>query len=151
MTLPGFVLGMGANFARKHMDKEDEKALMALEFTKSIKSIRLLVMEETNLVSQKDYTKLVDGLKKKDKLSDLITVREGNTSVNILARDKKKHISNLVILVNEEDEFVMISFKAKLRYKDLNKFLREVMKDDDKIKVVPEQPEKAVEKVIPRA
>ena len=151
MTLPGFVLGMGASIARKHMDKDDKKAMMALEFTKSIKSIRFLVMEETNLVSQKDYNNLVEGLKKKDKLSDLITVREGSTSVNIMIKDKKKHISNLVILVNEADEFVMISFKAKLRYKDLNKFLKEVMKDNEKIKVVPEEPEKAVEKVIPRA
>jgi len=151
MTLPGFVLGMGAKFAKKHMDKEDKKSLMALEFTKSIKSIRLLVMEETNLVSQKDYNKLIDGLKKKDKLSDLITVRDGRTSINILVRDKKKHISNLIVIVNEEDEFVMISIKAKLRYKDLNKFLREVMKDNDKIKVVPEEPQKTVQKVIPRA
>ena len=90
MTLPGFVLGMGASIARKHMDKEDKKALMALEFTKSIKSIRFLVMEETNLVSQKDYNSLIEGLKKKDKLSDLITVREGNTSVNIMIRGQKE-------------------------------------------------------------
>jgi hypothetical protein len=151
MTLPGFVLGMGASFARKHMDKEDKKAMMALEFTKSIKSIRLLVMEDANLVSQKDYNQLIDGLKKKDKLSDLITVKDGRTSVNIMIRDKKKHISNFVILVNEENEFVMISFKTKLRYKDLRKFMREVMKDNEKIKVVPEDPEKVVEKVIPRA
>lgn len=151
MTLPGFVLGMGASFARKHMDKEDKKALMALEFTKSIKSIRFLVMEDANLVSQKDYNQLVEGLKKKDKLSELITVRDGSTSVNIMIRDKKKHISNFVVLVSEEDEFVMLSFKTKIRYKDLNKFLREVLKDNEKIKVVPEEPAKVAEKVIPRA
>ena len=150
-TLPGFALGLGASIARKHMDKEDKKALMALEFTKSIKSIRFLVMEETNLVSQKDYNNLIEGLKSKDKLSELITVREGSTRVNIMVRDKRKHISNLMIIVSEEDEFVMISLKTRLRYKDLNKFLREVMKDDEKIKVVPEEPQKAVEKVIPRA
>lgn len=150
-TLPGFVMGMGASFARKHMDKEDKKSLMALEFTKQIKSIRFLVMEETNLVSQKDYNNLIEGLKTKDKLSELITVREGDTNVNIMIRDKRKHISNLMIIVNEADEFVMISLKTKIKYKDLNKFLRLVMQDDKKIKVVPEEPEKAVEKVIPRA
>ena len=45
----------------------------------------------------------------------------------------------------------MLSFKTKLRYRDLNKYLRAVMKDDDKIKVLPEEPEKVVEKVIARA
>jgi Domain of unknown function (DUF4252) len=150
-TLPGFVLGLGASIGRKHIDKEDKKALMALEFTKAIKSIRFLVMEETNLVSQKDYNNLIEDLKTKDKISELITVREGNTRVNIMVRDKRKHISNLLIIVSEEDEFVMISVKTKLKYKDLNKFLKEIMKSDEKIKVVPDEPEKAVKKVIPRA
>jgi DNA primase catalytic subunit len=150
-TLPGFVLGLGASIGRKQMDKEDQKALMALELTKSIKSIRFLVMEETNLVSQKDYNNLIEGLKKKDKISELITVREGSMRINIMIRDKRKHISNLIIIVSEEDEFVMISMKTRLRYKDLNKFLKEIMKNDEKIKVVPDEPEKVVKKVIPRA
>lgn len=151
LTLPGFVLGLGASVARNQMETEDKEELLALELTKSIKSMRLLVMEETNLVSQKDYDKLIEGLITKGKHSELITVREGNTRINILARDKRKHISNLMIIVSEENEFVMISVKTRLRYKDLNKFLREIMKNNKKIKVVPKEPEKAVEKVIPRA
>ncbi len=151
MTVPGFVLGMGAGIARKHMDKEEKDALLALELTKSIKSVRFLVMEETNLVSYKDYNDLIDGLKKKDKIDELITVREGNTRMNILVRSKRKHISNLMIIVSEEEEFVIISMKTKLRYIDLNKFLREIMKNNEKIKVVPDEPEKAIDKVIPRA
>ena len=151
MTLPGFVLKIGGKFARKHMDKDDKEALMAMEFIKSIKSLRLLVMEETNLVSQKDYNNLVEGLKTKNKINELITVRDGSTRVNIMIRDKKKKISNIVILVSEENEFVMVSVKTKIKYKDLNKFLKEIMKSDEKIKVVPDEPAKAVEKVIPRA
>ena len=151
MTLPGFVIKIGGKFARKHMDKEDKMAMMALEFTKSIRSIRLLVMEETNLVSQKDYNKLVNDLKTKNKISELITVRDGDTRVNIMIRDKKKHISNIVIIVSEENEFVLVSIKAKIKYKHLNKFLIEIMKSDEKIKVVPEEPAKTIEKVIPRA
>ena len=151
MTLPGFVLKIGGKFARKHMDKDDKKAMMAMEFIKSVKSLRILVMEETNLVSQKDYNNLVDGLKRKNKISELITVRDGTTRVNIMIRDKKKHISNIVIIVSEENEFVLVSIKAKIKYKDLNKFLKEIMKGDEKIKLVPEEPAKAIEKVIPRA
>ena len=148
-TIPGFALGLGASIARKHMEKEDR---LALELTKSIKSIRFLVMEETNLVSYRDYTELVAGLKGKDKMEELITIRDEGTSVNILIREKRKHISNLMILVNEEDTFVMISLKTKLRYKDLNKFLKEIMKSNNKIKLdVPEEPEKTAKKVIPRA
>jgi hypothetical protein len=151
ITIPGFVLGLGAGIARKHVDKDEKDALLAMELTKSIKSVRFLVMEETNLVSYKDYNNLIDGLKKKGKISELITMTEGDTRINILVRDKRKHISNFIIIFSEEDEFVMISMKTKLRYKDLNKFLREIMKNNEKIKVVPEEPQKAIEKVIPRA
>ncbi len=148
-AIPGFVMGLGASIARKHVEKEDR---LAFELTKSIKSARFMVMEETNLVSQKDYTELIAGLKKRDKMEDLISIRADGAKVNIMVREKRKHISNLLILVSEEDTFVMVSLKTRLRYKDLNKFLKEIMKSDEKIKVdVPEDPEEMAKKVVPRA
>ncbi len=151
LVVPGFVMGMGASFARKEVDQNNKKAMMGFEFAKQIKSLRMLVVEDANPVSKEDYNALIEKLQKKNKFDELITVREGNTKVNMFIRDKRKHISNLMIVVSEEDEFVLISLKTKFKYKDLKKFVRLLLQDDKKIKVVPKNPEKAVEKVIPRA
>lgn len=142
---------MGASIGKGQMDKEDKKAMAGLKLIKSVKSMKLLLMEDVNLVSEKDYNKLVSDVKRKGKMSEMITVREGSTRINIMVRDKRKKISRLMILVSEEDGFIMLSMKTKLKYKDLNKLLQEFMKDDEKIKIAPEESEKAIEKIIERA
>ncbi len=150
LTLPGFLIHMGAGITRNHVDK-DPDAKLFLEMTKYIKSIKIVVAEDAQAISQEDYTRFVDIARKKDKFDDLIMVKDGKTNVNIMMRGNTRKIKNLLILVNDGDEFVMLSMKTNLKYKDLNKFLGEIMKQTDKIKVMPKETKKTMKKAIDRA
>ena len=150
LNLPGFLLHLGGGIARNHVDG-DEDALLAMELTKYIKGMRLLVVEDPDQLAEMDVDGFVQRLRTKDKFQDLITVREKNTRVHLMMKDSRKKIKNLMILVFEEDEFVMVSLKTSLRYKDLRKFMKIIM-ERDKIKVTPpKDPQKAIEVVVPRA
>lgn len=141
---------MGAGIARKHID-EDPNAKLALEMTKYIKSIKIVVAEDQNAISQNDYLRFVDIARNKDKFSDLIIVKDGQTNVNIMMRGNSKKIKNLLILVNDGEEFVMLSMKTSLKYKDLSKFLKAIIFRDKKINVMPKETKEAVKKTIDRA
>lgn len=150
MSLPGFLIHMGAGIARKHTD-DDPDAKLALEMTKYIKNIKIVVAQDQNAIDQDDYKKLVNRAKSKDKFEDLLMVKDGETNVNIMMRGNSKKIKNLLILVNDGDEFVMLSMKTNLKYKHLNQFLSEILKKEDKIKLKPKATKKAVTKTIKRA
>ena len=150
LTLPGFLIHMGAGIARNHLD-DDPDAKLALEMTKYIKNIKIVVAEDQNSISKDDYKRFVDIARRKDKFDDLLMVKEGETNVNIMMRGNSKKIKNLLILVNDGDEFVMLSMKTNLKYKDLNKFLKAIIKSEDKVKVMPKDTKKAVKKAIDRA
>lgn len=147
MTLPGFLIHMGAGIARNHVD-DDPDAKLALEMTKYIKKIKVVVSEDQNSISQKDYMRFVDIARKKDKFNDLIMVKEGTTNVNIMMRGNDRKIKNLLVLVNDGEEFVMLSMKTSLKYKDLNKFLSVILKKDGKVKLMPKETKKTVKKAI---
>lgn len=151
--IPGFLTHLGAGIARDHLSKEEGSAdaLLALEMTKYIKNIRLLVVEDPAQMQNIDVSSFVKQLKSKDNFEELISVRDNEANVQILIRDKRNRIKNMMILVQEDSEFVMISMKTNLRYKDLENFIREIMKKE-KIQVIPpKDPEKKIQQVIPRA
>ncbi len=150
ITLPGCLVHMGAGIARNHVD-DDPDAKLALELTKYIKNIKIVVAEDQNSISKDDYTKFIDIARKKDHFDDLIMVKDGETNVNIMMRGNSKKIKNLLILVNDGNEFVMLSMKTNLKYKHLNKFLGAIIKSDDKVKVMPKETKKTVKKAIDRA
>lgn len=149
-TLPGFLIHMAAGIARKHVG-EDMDSRLALEMTKYIKSIKIVVAENQSSISQNDYLNFIDIARRKDKFNDLIMVKSEQTHVNIMIRGNSRKIKNLLVLVNDGEEFVMLSMKTSLKYKDLNKFLGAIISRKSKINVMPEETKKTVKKAIDRA
>ena len=45
-----------------------------------------------------------------------------------MGREKKDKLKNLLILVSSEDTFVMMSMKTKIKIKDLNSLINDLMK-----------------------
>jgi hypothetical protein len=151
LTLPGFLIHMGAGIARNHIE-DDPDAALALEMTKYIKNIKIVTTESEHAISQNEYMKFVDIARRRDKFEDIIMVKEaGGANVNIMMRGNSKKIKNLLILVKDDEEFVMLSMKTNLKYKHLNKFLEAIIMKDDKIKLEPKATKKAVTKTIDRA
>lgn len=138
--LPGWLVWMGSGIAAPMVKAPEAKA--ALKLAKKTGTIRLLVSEEYSLVSNSELNSFVSNIKSAG-YEDLIQVREGKTVVNILARDKKDKLRNLLILVKEEDSFVFLDMKTRIKYKDLAEMINSYlnMEKGD----VEEEPEPPVE------
>lgn len=88
------------------------------DIVKKVTKLRVLVMEDANLVSDKDYNTLVANAKSED-FEDLMTIREGTTKVRFMIKENDEKIKNLLVLVSDKEEFVLISLDCNLKWKDL--------------------------------
>ncbi len=126
VVIPGFLIWFSTGVANEFIDKDEPEAKIALKFAKKFKTMRILVMEDDNHVTTEDYNKLVAGAKKSN-YEELISVREKGKTFHIMGRGKNDKLKNLLILVSEEDSFVMMNMKTKIRTKDLNRLINDLM------------------------
>ena len=128
MTLPGWVVKLGVGIAKGQAEGKDEK--QALAMGKKIGKVRILTFEDSNPVSKKDLDRLTEGVRK-ERFEDLVMVRDEGTNVHLMIREKREKIKNLLILVNEEDSFTMVSLKSKLKYEEIQDLINKAINDDD--------------------
>jgi len=143
-SFPGWLLKMGTGIAQPFV--KDEEAKLALKFARRFKRMRFLVMEDQNNVRPSDMKFMVNGIKQgKKPFDDFIQVRNGKTRVNFMIREKKGAIRDIMIMVSEEDTFVLMDIKAKLRMEDINKLIQQLsdeMDVDIPIKPIPKSKKK---------
>ncbi len=60
----------------------------------------------------------------KDHFEPLMEVREGNSLVHLLNRGKEDELGHVVILVQDESDFVMVNLRTTLEMKDVNLLLK---------------------------
>ena len=78
------------------------------DIVKKVTKLRVLTMENGNLVSKKDLRNLIKGVKAEN-FEDLMTVRDGTTNIRFMIRDSNDKIKDLLVIVSESDEFILIS------------------------------------------
>ncbi len=102
------------DISRSFMDDETSDLL------KKFSKVQLLVIEDAKIVNPSDLTSLMKSVKK-EKFEDLINVRDGLSRVQILVRDSKKGITDLLLVVQdqEDDDFVLLSIQGLFKYEDL--------------------------------
>ncbi|MDC3219452.1 DUF4252 domain-containing protein [bacterium] len=123
--IPGFLIWFSTGIANEIVDGEEAKTF--LKFAKKFKTIRLLVQNNHNSISKVDYNQLIFDAKKGN-YEELISVKEKGKTFHIMGREKKDKLKNLLILVSSEDTFVMMSMKTKIKIKDLNSLINDLMK-----------------------
>ena len=123
--IPGFLIWFSTGIANEIVDGEEAKTF--LKFAKKFKTIRLLVQNNHNSISKVDYNQLIFDAKKGN-YEELIYVKEKGKTFHIMGRGKKDKLKNLLILVSSEDTFVMMSMKTKIKIKDLNSLINDLMK-----------------------
>jgi len=131
LTLPGWVIDLGATIAVWTTDDKEEKE--AFRLMKNIQRMKLLVLEEGVNVKDKHIKKMYASLKNND-YEDLVQVRDGDTRVNILIREKKDKIRNIFLFVHEPDEAVMLSLKTKLSMDEINDMIN-MLNDEMDLKI----------------
>jgi hypothetical protein len=123
MAIPGWLVKFGINVSEDKEDVDEYRPIL-----KGLNNIRVLVMEEHNYASKKEVKRLVANVRK-HQFVDLISVKDGGTSVHILVKEKKtkKHtfIKNVMVLVAEEDELVLVTLNGRWNKDFLMKALNE--------------------------
>lgn len=108
INLQGWVLSVAAKFA-------DEDSGNILE---KITKLRVLVVEDKNIVPTSEYKQLIKDVRR-ESFEDLIQVNEGKSKVNIMMRESGNKITNVLLLVSGDDEFIMLSLEGNLDWEDL--------------------------------
>ncbi|MBR9921317.1 MAG: DUF4252 domain-containing protein [Bacteroidetes bacterium] len=147
IKLPGWLIKFGSGIAKKHMDDPVEKEAIGL--VKKIKKMRLLVAENGIALPESHITGLVADLKKKDNYESLLTVKSQGQNVHIMMREKKEMLKGLLILVDSEDGFVMLSMKTKLKLQDIVELVNSALNDE--LQEVEEVEVEDDEVIFPRA
>ncbi len=128
IKLSGGLLNLVAN---KTEDEQDKRVI------RKITALRALVLEEGHSVREEDYTQLLRDAKA-DSFEELIKVRDGGDKVEILIREKGNAISHVLLLVNGEDSFVLLSLEGLLQFSDLNNIHIDI-KGADFLRDLPER------------
>ena len=110
VKMQGWVLKLASNYT------EEESASKLLQ---KITHLRVMVMEEGNLVTKQEYNQLIKSVKG-SQFEELIKIKEGNQQIEFLVRQDGETITDVLIMVNGNDEFVLLSLEGNLKFSDLN-------------------------------
>ncbi|MCI5082129.1 MAG: DUF4252 domain-containing protein [Saprospiraceae bacterium] len=87
------------------------------DFLKKITYFRALIMEESNPVKKSDFKKLKSDIRKA-KFEELIKVKDGGSDIEILVKDDNGFITDAILLVNDKEDFVLLSMEGRFRLSD---------------------------------
>lgn len=123
IMLPGWLVRFGLSVSGEQDDMKEFRPLM-----RGLNNLRVLVMEDGNQTNPNDVQNLVAQVQK-HQFQNLISVKEDGTRVNIMLKTKKTKkgelIKNVLIMVSEEDEFVLVTFNGRWKKELLQKVLEE--------------------------
>ncbi|MCB0618735.1 MAG: DUF4252 domain-containing protein [Saprospiraceae bacterium] len=115
IDIDGWLLKLAGSFAEGEEAKLIEK----------ISHLRVLVMEEENIVDPKDYQRLLRGIQN-DNFEQLMQIRDGGSKIDCYVRESGDRITDLILTVNGEDEFVLLSLEGAFSLDDLRSLNLEV-------------------------
>ena len=76
------------------------------------------ITEEKDIVSKADVKKLMRDVRKND-FEDLMTVRDEGTRVNFMIREEGENITNVLVIIHGDGEFILLSLEGNLNMEDL--------------------------------
>ena len=125
-TVPRMAIGAGSLFAKERTERK---------MIRRVHKVRTLVFENGSPMTERDMRKFNRKAKRRN-LEEIVTVREGKTRVQVMAKDRRNSLRKVVIFVNDpEDGFFMVSLKGKIKIGDVNKLIKKFNKTDKKIKI----------------
>ena len=138
-TIPGWLIRFGTGIARNFV--EDEAEVEALKLARGIRKAKFLINENDNPVEFSDFKNLVNSVRQKS-YADLVMVRAEDTNVQIMVNEDGEKIKGMLILVSEEDTFVMMYMKTRLKYEQISKVIKLFQKEIPPLKKKKEKKKK---------
>ncbi|MCB0503009.1 MAG: DUF4252 domain-containing protein [Bacteroidetes bacterium] len=110
--------------ASKFLDKNDAEAKVLLE---SIESVKLLISEKSNPKLSND----ANAMMKSGGYEDLIKVNDGDDHVRIMVKETGDIIKDIIVLANDNSDFVLINIKGNIDPEQVGKVLNTLDIDVD--------------------
>jgi len=142
--LPGWLVWLGGGITYNSIKDEDTKA--ALRVARKVGKMRLMASENTGVIPQAEVEAFLGDIKQTG-YDDLIYVKHESSIVNVMVRDNKSKIRNVLLMVHDQDGFVFLDLKTRIKYDEISDLINYFLKKED------EEKEKEKEKVeeVPRA
>jgi hypothetical protein len=128
LTLPGFLVRFGANF----INEDDLDGVNIRPLLRKINEVRVVTIEGGQQVQKSDIREVIQDLRAEN-FEELITVRDDGSHINILMRERKGFIRDLLIFVSESSEFVVVDINGKFTMDDINELVRNVEMNGRKV------------------
>lgn len=109
VTIKGWLLDIATQFTSDENSKET---------LSKITKLRVLLMEDGNPVTQNDFYQLKKGIIKDD-FEELLKIRDESSHVDFYIREDNDLITNVLMLVNDQDEFILLSLEGLMKLEDL--------------------------------
>ncbi len=122
-TLPRTAIDIASWF----LDQREDRVWL-----RSINKVRVLVFEDvSNPVTKRDLRRFNRKAARRH-LEELLMVRDGNTHVRVLARERGDILRKVVVLSHSPEEFVLFSLKGKVHWDDVMQALKKFDKKSEK-------------------
>jgi hypothetical protein len=101
------------------IETSDEEAQEMLDAISRIDAIDVhSINRNEDEFAESDISKFKKAVQK-EKYDELMIVRDGDTDVDFLIKEKKGKISDLLLLVDEPDEFIIVSISGEIDLKTI--------------------------------
>ncbi len=97
-----------------NIETDDEDAQDMIKVLSKLESIDLHAIDKNEKDFNSAYVKDFKNAIKKEKYEELMIVRDGDTKVDFLVKEKKGKISDLLMVIDENNEFVLLSFSGEI-------------------------------------
>lgn len=127
IDVPGWLVRLGGYLGRQ--DKDEVEAELIKEMTHSIRRMQIMAIDSDHSFSRQKRNKFIQNLDK-DNFEKLSKSRTHDSDLDVYINQDEKWVRNVVLMADEDDDFLMISMKTKLS-PDLLDDLIESLTDDD--------------------
>jgi len=110
VKLRGWMLRLASDLT----DSADEAQLL-----RKISRLQILATERTQLISKPERQRFLQKLQRNE-FEELITIKKKDEVVKMLIREDGNLITDLIVMVNGSEEFVLINMEGALHFRDLN-------------------------------
>ena len=125
VNLGKFALNLGSLCLS--FDNEDADAKAMGHALKGIQKVKVYTISNVKggTVSYDDIADLKSNLQRNENFDLLMEARENGSRVHILNKGKDDELGNVVMLVQEENEFVIVNLQTTLKIADINHLIRQ--------------------------
>jgi hypothetical protein len=96
------------------IDTNDENAGDFQKTICGLKSINLYKFNRRESVLDAKNIRILKNDIRKEKFEELMKVRDGDTHIDFLIKENKGIVSDLLLMVDETDEFILLSFSGEI-------------------------------------